>query len=555
MKNIICCTALVTLVSACSSISDHATVANSQNNVASVKSASVTKSTLTDWKLSSAAEQAKAIREGRLTSVELVGTYLTQIEQFNRQGPSVQAVLSINPDALAIAAQRDQQLKEGVNLGPLHGIPVLVKDNIETKELPTTAGSLALKDNLTHRDSPIIAKLRAQGAIILGKTNLSEWANFRSNDSVSGWSAMGGQTKNPHSLDRSPCGSSSGSGAAIAALMAPLAIGTETNGSIICPSAMNGIVGVKPTVGLLSRRHIVPISVTQDTAGPMTRSVKDAAIMLSAMAGSDPQDAATLKADQYAQDFTSSLNDSLKGKRIAVFKAVQSDHPAIINAFEAASETLSQLGAELVVIDSFETPDEFWGNALSVLLTEFKHEINAYLDSAASEVDSRTLEALIAFNKASERENVIFDQSLFLQAQDTKGYDKAYREALAMIQKATRENGIDKLLADYKADAIIMPSQTPAFLIDPVYGDSFAGGFAGAGYLAAIAGYPHVSVPMGQMKGLPINLSFVGGKWDDALLLNLAFQYEQASKQIMLPTFANGAAAHPFFAEGMKALD
>jgi amidase len=473
----------------------------------------------------------------------------------DRQGPRVQAVLSINPDALAQAKQADLDVLNNKALGALHGIPILVKDNIETSELATTAGSLALLNNKTNRDAPIIAKLKAQGAIILGKTNLSEWANFRSNDSVSGWSAIGGQTRNPHSLERTPCGSSSGSGAAIASRMAPLAIGTETNGSIICPSAMNGVVGVKPTVGMLSRTHIVPISVTQDTAGPMTRSVKDAALMLSAMAGNDPQDPATANADQYATDFAAELDKSIKGKKIGVFKAVQSDHPEIIAAFEKASKQLEAMGAELVVIDTFETPENFWTNALNVLLIEFKHELNKYLASTPKSVESRTLEDLIAFNQNNEREFAIFDQSLFLQAQDTNGYDEEYKTALAFLRNATRTNGIDKLLKDYDVDAIIMPSQTPAFLIESVYGDSFAGGFAGAGWLAAIAGYPHVSVPMGQMKGLPINLSFIAGQWDDAMLLNIAYQYEQASQQLIEPTFPASAIEHPYFKDKLVPLE
>lgn len=507
------------------------------------------------WLSASASEQARAIKSGDLSAYDLVQAYLKRIEKLDRQGPSVQAVLSINPDALKQARQADIDVLANKPLGLLHGIPILVKDNIETSELPTTAGSLALLNNTTNRNAPIIEKLKAQGAIILGKTNLSEWANFRSNDSVSGWSAIGGQTRNPHSLERTPCGSSSGSGAAIAARMAPLAIGTETNGSIICPSAMNGIVGVKPTVGLLSRSHIVPISVTQDTAGPMTRSVEDAALMLSAMAGSDTKDSATKDADKYAIDFTKQLENSIQGKRIGVFKAVQSDHPEIIAAFEKASQQLEALGAELVVIDSFETPENFWTNALNVLLIEFKHELNNYLATTPESVKTRTLEDLIAFNEKSPRELSIFDQSLFLQAQETNGYDEKYKAALAFLREATRSNGIDKLLKDYELDAIIMPSQTPAFLIESVYGDSFAGGFAGAGWLAAIAGYPHVSVPMGEMKGLPINLSFIAGQWDDALLLNLAYQYEQTSEQLIEPTFPASAIEHPYFKEKLKPLE
>jgi amidase len=507
------------------------------------------------WLNASASEQAAAIKRGELSSFALVQAYLTRINELDRQGPKVQAVLSINPDALAQAKQADMAVQNNKPLGALHGIPILVKDNVETSELPTTAGSLALVNNKTNRDAPIIAKLKEQGAIILGKTNLSEWANFRSNDSVSGWSAIGGQTRNPHSLERTPCGSSSGSGAAIASKMAPLAIGTETNGSIICPSAMNGIVGFKPTVGLLSRTHIVPISVTQDTAGPMTRSVRDAALMLSAMAGTDKLDPATNDADRYSVDFTDNLDNSIEGKRIGVFKAVQSEHPEIIAAFEKAAKQLEALGAELVVIEEFDTPDEFWTNALNVLLIEFKHELNKYLSTTPQSVEYRTLEDLIEFNSNNARELAIFDQSLFLQAQETKGYNEDYKAALSFLRQATRTNGIDKLLQNYGVDAIMMPSQTPAFLIESVYGDSFAGGFAGAGWLAAIAGYPHVSVPMGDMKGLPINLSFIAGQWQDALLLNIAYQYEQVSKQIIAPNFPASAIDHPYFKEKLAPLE
>jgi amidase len=287
----------------------------------------------------------------------------------------------------------------------------------------------------------------------------------------------------------------------------------------------------------------------------MTRSVKDAALMLSAMAGNDPQDPATANADQYATDFAAELDKSIKGKKIGVFKAVQSDHPEIIAAFEKASKQLEAMGAELVVIDAFETPENFWTNALNVLLIEFKHELNEYLASTPKSVESRTLEDLIAFNQNNEREFAIFDQSLFLQAQDTNGYDDEYKTALAFLREATRTNGIDKLLKDYEVDAIIMPSQTPAFLIENVYGDSFAGGFAGAGWLAAIAGYPHVSVPMGEMKGLPINLSFIAGQWDDAMLLNLAYQYEQASQLLIEPTFPASAIEHPYFKDKLTPLE
>ncbi len=495
---------------------------------------------------------AVKIANGEITSESTVRNYLARIEQLDRKGPKLQSIIAINPDAMRLAKERDQQIVDGIILGPLHGVPFLVKDNIETSELPTTAGSLALANNHTKRDAPIIARLKQAGAIVLGKTNLSEWANFRDNDSVSGWSGAGGQTRNPHSLDRSPCGSSSGTGAALAAQLAPLGIGTETNGSVICPSAMNGIVGFKPSVGLLSRTHIVPISVTHDTAGPMTRSVKDAALMLTIMAGSDKHDASTKLADSKKQDYVASLNMPIKKKRIGIFRAVQSEHPEIIKAFNEAVAVMQAQGVEVVDINEYETPDDFWQKSLQLLLIEFKQELNRYLSNSAPEVKTRSLEALITFNNSSPREMAIFSQSLFEEAQKTEGYNEEYQQILAFLQRSTQAEGIDKLLSIYKVDAIMMPSQVPAFLIDPLFGDSFAGGFAGAGWMAAIAGYPHVSVPMGSMKGLPINVSFMGAKYTDALMLNLAYQYEQATHKIIAPTYQRSSQGLPAFVGAMQ---
>jgi amidase len=499
-------------------------------------------------------EQASLIAQGKLKSADLVLAYLNRINELDREGPNVQAILSLNLNALNEAKAKDKMVAEGKTLGMLHGVPVLVKDNVETSELVTTAGSLALQNNDTKRDAPIIAKLKAEGAIILGKTNLSEWANFRDGDSISGWSAMGGQTRNPHSLDRTPCGSSSGSGAAIAAQFASLAIGTETNGSIICPSTMNGIVGFKPTVGLMSRTHIVPISVTQDTAGPMTRSVKDAALMLTAMAGTDPKDPATEMADLKKVDYVAGLDASLKGKRIGVLRSTQTEHPEIVKAFNEALSVLKKQGAVLVDIDNFETPEGFWDKSLQLLLIEFKHELNKYLASTPDTVSTRTLEDLINFNQKNERQLVLYGQSLFIDAQEKEGYNEEYKEIVEFLRKATRDDGIDGLLKQYDVDLLVSPSQTPAFLIDPVYGDSFPGGFAGAGWMAAIAGYPHATVPMGHKKGLPFGMSFMASAYSDALVLNVAYQYEQASHKIMKPSFAQGAISHPSLKEAMAPL-
>ena len=386
-----------------------------------------------------AAELAAGIRAGTLTAEAAVRTYLARIEAYDRQGPMIQSVLALNPDALAEARVLDAEARAGTIRGALHGVPVLVKDNIETKELPTTAGSLALIGNDTGRDAPIVARLRAEGAIILGKANLSEWANFRSETSISGWSGVGGQTRNPHSLDRSACGSSSGSGAAVAAQLAPLAIGTETNGSITCPAAMTGIVGFKPTVGLLSRSRIVPISSTQDTAGPMTRTVRDAALMLTAMAGSDPADAATAPADGLKADYVAALDGGIHGMRIGVLRWAEGERPAVSAAFQEALTALEARGAVLVDIAEYTPPEGLSDDALIVLLTEFKATLNAYLAEAAPAVTTRTLTDLIAFNKANAaREMALFDQSLFTGSEVTAGYqDPAYVAAHAAILKAT----------------------------------------------------------------------------------------------------------------------
>ena len=501
-----------------------------------------------------AAELAAGIRAGTLTAEAAVRTYLERIAAYDRRGPMIQSVLALNPDALAEARVLDAEARAGTIRGALHGVPVLVKDNIETKELPTTAGSLALIDNDTGRDAPIVARLRAEGAIILGKTNLSEWANFRSETSISGWSGVGGQTRNPHSLDRSACGSSSGSGAAVAAQLAPLAIGTETNGSIICPAAMTGIVGFKPTVGLLSRSRIVPISSTQDTAGPMTRTVRDAALMLTAMAGGDPADAATARADGLKADYGAALDGGIHGMRIGVLRWAEGDRPAVSAAFQEALTALEARGAVLVDIAEYTPPEGLSDDALIVLLTEFKATLNAYLAEAAPAVTTRTLTDLIAFNEANAaREMALFDQSLFTGSEVTGGYqDPAYVAARDAILKATREDGIDRLLAEHDVRVLVMPSRPPAFLIDAVYGDSYPDGPIGAGWLAAMAGYPILTVPMGDDRGLPIGLGIMGTGWDDATVLAVGHAYEQASGKITTPAFVSGPFAMPATAAAMR---
>jgi amidase len=410
--------------------------------------------------------------------------------------------------------------------------PILIKDNIEVAGMPTTAGSLALANNVTGRDAPIVTRLRAANMVVLGKTNLSEWANIRDNASISGWSAVGGQTRNPYALDRNPCGSSSGSGAAVAAGIVDYAIGTETNGSISCPASVNGVVGLKPSVGLVSRTHIVPISVTQDTAGPMTRTVRQAAELLTVIAGTDPADPATAEADKRKTDYAAALDGaSLKGKRLGLmqFASGFGTDPALAQALAV----LRAQGAEIVEIKELggakERPKQ-----LEVLLTEFKVGLNAYLATTPPSVTTRSLADVIAFNKATPRELALFGQDLFEQAEKTKGLDDPeYKKARDDGVAYAGVNGIDRLLKQYKVDALVGPTVSAAWPIDAVHGDQYPGG--GGGYLAAIAGYPHLTVPMGQVKGLPVGLSFIGPKWSDAMLLGLGYAYEQARGPLPAP--------------------
>ncbi|HYD27727.1 amidase [Brevundimonas sp.] len=418
------------------------------------------------------------------------------------------------------------------------GMPILLKDNIETEDMPTTAGSMALIDNAPGRDAPLVARLREAGAVILGKTNLSEWANIRSSNSTSGWSAVGGLTRNPHALDRNACGSSSGSGAAVAAGIAPAAIGTETDGSITCPAAINGIVGFKPTVGLVSRTHIVPISHSQDTAGPMTRTVEDAAIVLSVIAGSDPLDPATAEADARKVDYRSALDArSLNGARIGVMRFAGGYTAETLAVFEQNLQVLRDAGA--VLVDLTEAPDEdVMGSAeLTVLLYELKHDLNAYLASTRpDQVRTRTLADVIAFNAAEPRELALFGQELFLQAQAKGGLDEAeYIEARATSLRLAGAEGIDKLMGEHDLDALVGPTTGPAWTTDVVNGDHYGGAVS---TMPAIAGYPHLTVPMGFVKGLPVGMSFIAGKWDDARVLSLGYAFEQLTHAIRPPAFA-----------------
>ena len=461
--------------------------------------------------------------------------------------PLVNAVLAVDPDAMADARALD---RSRMARGPLYGMPILIKDNIETRgSLPTTAGSLALAANVTNRDAPLVAGLRNAGAVILGKTNLSEWANIRSDYSISGWSSAGGQVRNPHALDRTPCGSSSGSGAAVAAGMVDAAVGTETDGSVTCPAAINGIVGLKPTVGLVSRTHVVPISHSQDTPGPMTKDVRTAALLLGAMAGSDPADPATATADAHRTDYVAALKaDALRGVRIGVMRFTTGWSPATDAVLETALAVLKAQGAVLVDVEGPKDRRAIAASEQQVLMTELKADLNAYLATTPATVTSRTLADLIAFNAANpDRVLGLFGQDSFIKAQATKGLaDPAYIEARAQSLKGAR-TALDTMLATNTVVALVGITTAPAWPIDAVIGDQSPGG--GAGGLAAVSGYPHLTVPMGAVRGLPVGLSFIGPAWSEAQLLALGFAYETASKARVLPTFAASVETMPAVAK------
>jgi amidase len=477
---------------------------------------------------------------GRVTSADLVRAYLARIEAMDRNGPQLRAVIAVNPQAIADAAALDSERKTKGARGPLHGIPILVKDNIETQDpMPTTAGSLALADNVTHRDAPLVARLRAAGAVILGKTNLSEWANFRSSHSISGWSGIGGLAKNPYVLDRNPCGSSAGSAVAVAASLAAAAIGTETNGSLVCPGSFNGIASFKPTLGFVSRTHVVPISHNQDTAGPMARSVGDAALVLNAISGSDPADEATAKADANKSDFAALSGASLRGKRLGVVMPPPGSMPSDSDLLLApALAVLKARGAEIVEITDFRIPPQAAFSSGDtqrlVLQFDFKHDLNAYLASLPSG-QIRTLSDLIAFNAATPRETALFGQNIFLES-DARGdlNDPLYLQAHEELTRVAT-GALDDLLGRYHLDAVIRPTTEPAFRVDTVRSNSAGGGeFTG---LAAVAGYPHLTVPMGTVHGLPVGLSFIGPAWSDARILALGYAYEQAGHARVAPQY------------------
>lgn len=484
------------------------------------------------------AELQRSMESGERTARSITEAYLARIEQLNLQGPELRAVIETNPDALAIADELDEEREADGPRGPLHGIPVVIKDNIDTADrMTTTAGSLALEGSIAPRDAFIVERLRQAGTIVLAKANLSEWANFRGRRSTSGWSARGGQCRNPYALDRNPCGSSSGSGVAAASSLAALAIGTETNGSIMCPSSVNGIVGVKPTVGLWSRSGIIPISHTQDTAGPMCRTVRDAATLLGPLTGVDPRDEATGRSEGHASvDYTQFLDEGgLEGARIGIARGFDGMHPEILALFDAAVERLAELGA--ILVDGIELAQAPGGGGqqTTVLQFEFKENLNAYLSELGPDAPVRSLADVIAFNEQNaDRELPFFGQELMIASQ-ARGplTDPEYREALTIQQY--RRDQIDGAVAADRLDAITAPSGMLAWHTDHVMGDRFEGGASWG--ISAVAGYPGITVPMGYVSGLPTGLSFFAGAWSEPTLLRLAYAYEQATLNRRAPTF------------------
>lgn len=485
------------------------------------------------------------IAAGRTSSEQAVRAYLKRIAAMDRKGPRLNSIIALNPRAIAEARALDAERRAGRLRGPLHGVPVLLKDNIEAVGMPTTAGSLALARNDPGRDSPVAAALRAKGAIILGKTNLSEWANFRSERSMSGWSAMGGLTRNPYALDRTTCGSSSGSGAAVAAGFAPAAIGSETNGSIICPSSMMGLVGLKPTIGLIPRTHIVPISHSQDTAGPMARSVRDVAMLLSALIASDPADPVTVDAMAHATDYAAALDPAkIATMRIGVLRG--GAQPDLLARYDAALSVLKGLGATLVEVQK-PAMDGMSAASYEVLQYEFKAGVNAYLATTRSDqVGSRTLADLIAFDDAHRTQEMpMYGQDIFTLSQAKSGLeDPAYKAAREKSLRLAGREGIDAMLTDNHVDLLVSISYGPAWPSDTVWGDQYEGPGGSTGP-AAIAGYPHLTVPMGLARGLPVGLSFVGAAYAEQRMLDAGFAYEQAAKIAIRPDFRPTVDAGP----------
>lgn len=481
----------------------------------------------------------QGMQSGKYTSRQLVSLYLQRIAQIDKNGVQLNSVITINPDAADIAKQMDDERKSGKVRSPLHGIPVLIKDNIDTADkMVTSAGSLALAGSLAQQDAFIVSRLREAGAVILGKTNLSEWANFRSGRSTSGWSGRGGQTVNPYILDRNPCGSSSGSGVSVSANLCAAAIGTETNGSIVCPSSINCVVGLKPTVGLWSRSGIIPIAHSQDTAGPMTRTVSDAAIMLGLLTGIDDRDESTRTGrGKTLTDYTPYLDpEGLKGSRIGVARNFFGFHDKVDALMENAIKAMREKGALIIDPADIKTTGEIEKYEFDVLLYEFKADLNLYLSALPESVRTRSLRDLIAFNEANrEKEMPWFGQEIFVSAQE-KGplTDRAYIRALENLRKFSGKQGIDSTLKKYNLDAIIAPTAGPACNTDWINGDHFSGGSSSP---AACAGYPAITVPAGFISGLPVGITFMGAAWSEPVLIKLAFAFEQATRHRKMPGF------------------
>jgi amidase len=491
---------------------------------------------LQEWTIS---ELQSMMTTGDLTAHHLAELYLERIDLIDRNGPKVNSVIETNPDALAIASSLDDERRGGKTRGPLHGIPILIKDNIDTHDrMQTTSGSLALEGHIAPRDAFIVQKLRSAGAVILGKTNLSEWANFRGKHSVSGWSSRGGLTRNPYVLDRSACGSSSGSGAAVAANLCAAAIGTETDGSLICPSQTNGIVGIKPTLGLWSRSGIIPIAHSQDTAGPMARTVADAAILLGALTGVDERDLATRLSKKRAfRDYTQFFDENdLKGARIGVARKMMGTDKRIIKIFESGLDVMKQMGA--VIVDPADVPNfkKFAKTEMEVLYYEFKADLNRYLAGTKARV--RTMAEIIKFNEENKNRVMPYFGQEHMEIAQKKGSlrDKKYRGALAKNHRLTRKEGIDTIMRTFKLDAIVAPSGGPSWVIDLVNGDAVNWDMESTSP-AAVAGYPHITVPAGYISGLPVGISFFAKTWQEPTLIKLTYAFEQVTKVRKPPEF------------------
>ena len=483
------------------------------------------------------ADLRAGLERGTYTSVALTEAYLSRIAKLDREGPALHAFIAVNPDARATAAERDAERRAGRVRGPLHGIPVVIKDNIETGDgMATTAGSLALANYKATQDAFLVQRLRAAGAVIIGKTNLSEWANFRSTRSSSGWSAVGGQVRNPYALDRSPCGSSSGTGVAIAANLAAVGVGTETDGSIVCPASANALVGLKPTLGLVSRSGIIPIAHSQDIAGPMARTVADAATLLTVLAGEDPADETTARSAQHRQtDYTRFLDSAgLRGARIGVLREeVTGYHADVDRLYDAAIAAMRAAGA--VIVDSLAVrAAPAWAAEFTILLYEFKSDLNTFFAARAGRLPVSSLEQLIEFNERERARSMpFFGQELFRSSQQKGALsDTAYQNALKTARLAA--TALDSIMKHHRLDAVVAPTGSPPWLIDLVTGDHFIGGSSS---IAAVAGYPTITVPMGFVFGLPVGISFFASAWSEPTLLKLAFAYEQRTRHRVAPRF------------------